>query len=179
MSSITAETCPGGTLLPASLCLPAYVSCPLHIILTPSHHHTHTHTHTHTHKKNKYTSSELWMNCVTLWWYICHIYTKSFFKELSLFMPPRVHILSLDICGEAHDGPKRWCLTASDTESRLCRHWHRQHLRAWDGAEHKCHIWAQLWGPTEQFFFQRKISVFYQRSRSLRAIHTENNNYNS
>lgn len=32
-------------------------------------------------------------------------------------MPPRVHILSLDIYKEAQDAPERWCLTAADTES--------------------------------------------------------------
>lgn len=52
-------------------------------------------------------------------------------------MPPRVHILSLDIYGEAYDGRERWCLTAADTESRRRRHRHRRHLRAGDGAEHK------------------------------------------
>lgn len=31
-------------------------------------------------------------------------------------MPPRVHILSLDIYREAQDAPERWCLTAADTE---------------------------------------------------------------
>lgn len=32
-------------------------------------------------------------------------------------MPPRVHILSLDIYREAQDAPEHWCLTAADTES--------------------------------------------------------------
>lgn len=78
-------------------------------------------------------------------------------------MPPRVHILSLDICGEAHDGPKRWCLTAADTESRLRGHRHRQHLRAWSGAQHKFLFWAQLCGPTEQLFCKGEIQYFYER----------------
>lgn len=92
------------------------------------------HTYTQVHKR--------WIMdepCDTAMIHLSHlyVYTKSRFKGLSLFMPPRVHILSLDICGEAHDGPERWCLTAADTESRLCGHWHRQHLRAWNGAAHE------------------------------------------
>lgn len=42
-----------------------------------------------------------------------YIYTKSGFQQLSLFIPPRVHILSLDICSGVHDGPEHWCLTAA------------------------------------------------------------------
>ncbi len=82
-------------------------------------------------------------------------------------MPPRVHILSLDIYREAYDGPKRWCLTAADTESRLHGHRQRQHLRAWHGAEHKFHIWAQLWAPTEQFFCKGGIQCFKERDTTL------------
>lgn len=117
-------------------------------------------THTHT---NKHTSTELWMNSVTLWWYICHIYTKSSFKGLSLFMLPRVHILSLDIYREAYDGPKHWCLTAADTESRLHGHRHRQHLRAWNTARRRLHIRAEFLGPTEQFFLQRETQCCQNR----------------
>lgn len=57
-------------------------------------------------------------------------------------MPPRVHILSLDIYKEAYDGPERRCLTAAATESKLRGHRRRQHLRAGDGAYHRLHIWA-------------------------------------
>lgn len=42
-----------------------------------------------------------------------YIYTKSGFQRLSLFIPPRVHILSLDICSRVHDGPECWCPTAA------------------------------------------------------------------
>lgn len=59
-----------------------------------------THTSTRT---RRLTGTELWMKRVTLWWYICHIYTS--LKGSAVFMPPRVHILSLDIYREAQDGP--------------------------------------------------------------------------
>lgn len=143
--------CPGWTLLTASLCFPPYVCSPWYIIRSPS-----IHIHTQ-------TSPELWMNSVTLWWYICHIYTKSSFKGLSLFMLPRVHILSLDIYREAYDGPKHWCLTAADTESRLHGHRHRQHLRAWNTARRRLHIRAEFLGPTEQFFSQRETQCCQNR----------------
>lgn len=57
MSSITAGTCPGCTLLTASLCLPPYVSFPWHIILS---HFLHTQTQTH---KQAHTLNYGW----TLW----------------------------------------------------------------------------------------------------------------
>lgn len=53
---------------------------------------------------------------LTLGWYICHISTSiqsQAFARLSLFIPSRVHVLSLDICSGVHDGPERWCLTAA------------------------------------------------------------------
>lgn len=130
MSSISAGTCPGCTLLAISLCLPPYVFLPWHIMLWLIF------------LKHAHTSTELWMNFVTPWWYIFLIYTD--FKVLSLFMLPKVPILSLDIYGELMMALSR-CLTAADTESRLRGHRHRQHWRAWNGAERKFHIWVQLW----------------------------------
>lgn len=153
MSSITAGICPGFTL--------RLTLSPSIRLLSLAHHTLSVFTHRQTQKKHR--STELWINLVTLWWYICQIYTKSFFKRMSLLMPSRVHILPLDIYGEAYDGPKHWCLTAADTESRLCGHRHRQHLRAWNGAEGKFHIWTQLWGPTEHLFCKATIHYFKTR----------------
>lgn len=135
MSSVSAETRPG--------CTHCHTVSPSICLLSLAHHTLFLYTH-------KYTNTGLWMNPVTLWWCICHISTSiqsHAFKGLSLFMAPRVHILSLDICGETHDSPEHWCLTAADTESRLSGHRHRQHWRAWNGATSGLCFQVQMSSP--------------------------------
>lgn len=72
-----------------------------------------------------YTGAELWM---THWhWDDTFVTSLHLYKVrlLSLSIPTRVHVLSLDICSGVHDGPERWCLTAADTKSRLRGCWQR------------------------------------------------------
>ena len=71
--------------------------------------HTAVHTRSHTQVVNYGWHTDTGMIHLSH----LYIYTKSGFQRLSLFIPPRVHILSLDICSGVHDGPQRWCLTAA------------------------------------------------------------------
>ena len=110
--------------------------------------------------------------CDTALIHLSHLYnyTKSCFGGLSLFMSPRVHILSLDICGGGHDGPERWCLTAADTESTLCGHWRRRHPRAWSSAAHTFYMWAPLWGPAEWLLWANKIQCLRETKTTRQLL---------